>query len=487
MNRTMRYAIIGVVLVAAIGGLLIWRPWSSDQAQEGLRSAVVERRTLLVTVTASGRVEPQERVQLAFETGGEVTELPLDVGDVVEAGDALASLDADRLALELDQARASLAAAEAQLENLRAGPQPEDVAAAEANLQAAKAQVVAAVAQRDQVEAGASAAQIAEARAEYAAALTEHKKAKDRHDNTMKCFKFEIPGTGEKMEICPLLGPIEERARYEMEAAYESLEAAQAQLDETKAGSKEEELRSANASVWSAAAQRDASQAELELLKEGPTEEQIASAEARVAQARAALEQAELALDQATLEAPFDGIVAAVDVRVGERAVAGQPVITLIDTTQFHVAADVDEIDVGQLAVGQTARVTLDALPEAVLTGTVDYIASEATRDGGVVTYDITVGLASTDEPIRADMTANVTVEVEERADVLTIPTWAVQVDRDNGQTYVQRRVADQIERVNVDLGARYRGVVEVKDGLAEGDEVVRAMESASFEFGQGE
>ncbi len=487
MNRTMRYTMIGAVLVAAIGGLLIWRSWSADRDRGDFRSTVVERRTLLVAVNASGRVEPQERVQLAFEAGGEVTELPVEVGDRVSAGNTLARLDADRLALEVIQAEANLAAAEAQMDKLRAGPQPEEVEAAEANLNAAEAQVVAAVARRDQVEAGASEAQIAEVRAEYAAALTEHKKAKDRHDNTMECFKFEHPKTGEKMEICPLLGPIEERARYEMEAAYESLEAAQAQIDETEAGPKEEELRSANASVWSAAAQRDASQADLELLKEGATEEQIASAKARVEQAQAALEQAELAWEQATLEAPFDGIVGAVDVRVGERAAAGQPVITLVDTTQFHVSADVDEIDVGQLDVGQTARVTLDALPDAVFTGTVDYIASEATRDDGIVTYDLTVGLAPTDQPLRADMTSNVTIIVEERADVLTVPTWVVRVDRETGQTYVERRIAGQIERVDVELGPRYQGRVEVIDGLSEGDEVVRAMESASFEFGRGE
>jgi multidrug efflux pump subunit AcrA (membrane-fusion protein) len=70
-------------------------------------------------------------------------------------------------------------------------------------------------------------------------------------------------------------------------------------------------------------------------------------------------------------------------------------------------------------------------------------------------------------------MTANATVVVEELADVLTIPTWVVRVDRATGETYVDRQAGDEPERVDVRLGVRYEGQVQVLDGLAEGDVVV--------------
>jgi multidrug efflux pump subunit AcrA (membrane-fusion protein) len=71
---------------------------------------------------------------------------------------------------------------------------------------------------------------------------------------------------------------------------------------------------------------------------------------------------------------------------------------------------------------------------------------------------------------------------------VLKIPTWVVRVDRDTGQTYVQRQGGDirgdDVERVDVELGVRYGGFAQVLDGLAEGDEVVWVPESTPFDFG---
>jgi multidrug efflux pump subunit AcrA (membrane-fusion protein) len=111
-------------------------------------------------------------------------------------------------------------------------------------------------------------------------------------------------------------------------------------------------------------------------------------------------------------------------------------------------------------------------------------IAAAAGLDGGVVTYDVRIDLAPTDAPIRADMTTNATVTVEELNDVLKIPTWTVHVDRDTGQYYAQRRTGDGLERVDIRLGVRYEGIAQVLDGLSAGDEIVRVPESSLFSFG---
>jgi HlyD family secretion protein len=467
MKRTTLYVILGAVLIAAAVGAAVWRSRQAAQPEEETRSAVVERGTMLVAVSASGSIEPRARVGLTFEVPGRVAEVMVEVGDTVEASDVLARLDTDRLALQVQQSRAGLASAEAQLAQLQAGARPEEVGAAEANLRAAQAQVSGAAANRDQLEAAADDAQIAAAEAELASARLQQKIAQDTYD------KIDKKDAKRK-----------EQANYNLYAANEALAAAQARLDQVLAGADPDQVRAARANVWAVAAQRDASQAQLDLLLAGAPGGQIAAAEAQVAQAQATLEQAELSLEQAALRAPLDGLVAELNVTSGEMAPAALPAITLIDASRFRIVVRVDEIDVGRLAEGQTAEVTLDALPDAQINGTVERIAPAATIEGGVVYYDVVVGLASTDVPVRADMTANATILVEELADVLMVPTWVVRVDRDAGQTYVHRRAGDDVERVDVELGVRHGGFAQVLDGLTEGDEVVWVPESTPFDFG---
>ncbi len=477
MNRKLIYVVLGAVAVLAVVGVLVWRSRPAAQPEEALRSAVVERGTMLVAVSASGSVEPEARVGLAFELGGRVAEVPVKVGDRVEAGDVLARLDARQLALQVQQAEASLALIEAQLAQLQAGPRPEEIAATEANLEAAQAQASAAAARRDRVEDGASEAQIASAEAQVASAKLQKEVAQDTYD----AITEEDTGRSHRKE----------HANYNLYVAKEALAAAQAELDRLLSGADADEVRASRANVAVSVAQGDAAQAQLALLLAGATDEQIADVEAQVVQAEAAVELAKIAMRQTALLSPFDGVVAEVNVMAGEMASIGRPLVTVLDTSRFHVTVDVDEVDVGQLSVGRDVEVTLDALPDVVIDGTVKRIAPDAQTvsaaaglEGGVVYYDVTIELDPTDAPIRADMTANAVIVVDELTGVLKIPTWVVRVDRDAGQTYVHKQVGDDFERVEVRLGVRYQGVAQVLDGLAEGDEVVWIPESGVFDFG---
>ncbi len=490
MRRRILYVILGAVLIAAVIGLLVVRQTrQAATVEQETRSAIVERGTMLVAVTASGSIEPEARVSLVFQVPGRVADVPVEVGDAVAADDVLAQLDSEQLALQVEQAQAALASAQARLEQLQAGARQEEIAAAEANLRAVDAQVNAASANLAQLRSGATDGQIAAAESDRAAAIIQQMRAEDAHEMTMKCFTFTIPAypgaTEKEHTICPALGAPEEQARYSLAAADGSLAAAEAYLDELLAGTDANQVRAAWANVGAAEAQRDATQAQLDTLLAGATEGQTASAEAQVAQAQAALELAELALDKATLRAPFDGVVAAVNVTPNEMASAGPlPAITLLDVTRFHMLVGVDEIDVGRLEVGQAAQVTLDAIPDVSISGEVERVAPAATIDaGGVVYYNVTVALDPSDVAIRADMTANVTIVVEELSDVLMIPTWVVRVD-DAGQTYVNQRAGDEATRVDVELGVRHEGMAQVLGGLSEGDEAIWVQESG-FGFRQ--
>jgi HlyD family secretion protein len=467
MRRRIIYVVLGLVLVAAVGGYFLWRSrFSQEAAETTIRSTVAQRSSLVVAVTVSGSIEPQARVGLSFETPGQVAELLVEEGDRVEAGDDLAQLNSDQLALQVEQSRAALASAQAQLAQLQAGPRPAEIEQAEASLRAAEAQLEAAEAARDQLARGPSEAEIASAEAQVAQAWTSKEIAQDTYDT--------MEDDGDRKE----------QANYDLYTAKLELAAAEASLEDVLAGASGAELRAAHANAEAAVAQRDAAQAQLDQLLAATTEEEIAEAQAQIDQARVALELAELALSKVTLHAPLAGLVSKINITPGETAPTLEPAIVLLDDSAFHMTLGVDEIDVGRLEQGQEVEVSVEALPGAALTGRVRSIAPVATLQSGIVTYDVVIDLAPTDAPIRADMTANATVVVEELADVLQIPTWVVRVDQDTGQTYVHRRLGDEIERVDVQLGARYEGVAQVIGGLSPGDEIVRLEDSAAFDFG---
>lgn len=474
MKRTIPYLILAAVIVTAVIGATVGQPWLSQQpwlsrlpwlappAEDGAPTALVERGTLLLSVSATGRVVPEARVALSLDVPGRVAEVLAEPGDAVQAGDPLVRLDGDQLTLQVEQAKAGLEAAQAQLALLKAGARPEELAAAEAGLRAAQAQASAAAANLDQLVNGAGDAQIAAAEAQVAAAELQHRVALIAHDKTMAETEDETT---------------RDQARSDLYAAEKALAAAKAGLDAALAGADADMVRAARAAVLAAAAQQDAAQAQLDMLLAGATDEQISGVEAQVAQAQTALELAELMLDHATLRAPFDGVVAEVNVAAGEIASAGLPVIDMLDASKYRVGVGVDEIDVGQLKEGQAVQVTLDALPDVELTGTIERIAPDATTQAGVVYYEAIIKLDSTNASIKADMTATATILVEQLSEVLMIPTWVVRIDRDTGQTYVLRRTGEEVERVDIQLGARGNGVVQVLNCLDEGDVLVLIQE----------
>jgi len=266
MRRRVLGVILGAIIVAVVAGLFIWQ--ARPAAPEGeTRSAVVERRTMLVAVSASGSIEPKARVSLVFQSPGRVADVPVEVGDVVAAGDVLAQLDSEQLALQVQQAQAALTSAQARLTQLQASARQEQVGAAEANLRAVEAQVNAASANLAQLYAGATDAQIAAAESDHASALIQQMRAEDAHEMTLKCFTFSWGG--QERTICPALGAPEEQARYSLAAADGAMAASQAYLDEMMAGADANQVRAARANVSAAEAQRDAMQAQLDMLLAG--------------------------------------------------------------------------------------------------------------------------------------------------------------------------------------------------------------------------
>lgn len=364
-------------------------------------------------VSVTGEVVPAEWATVSAQLGGTASEVLVEPGDDVEAGGLLVRLDPADAELAVRRAQIALGAAEAQLALLQSRPRQVDVAVAAARVEASKPAVDQAEARLAQVQAGSLDAEIARARAQVTRREIDELVAYEFHEDTMECFTFEIPGEGEQ-EICPLLGPIEEKARFRLDSVREELEAARSRL-QALIGQRADQIRSAELALERAKEQEDAAEAQLAQTKEGASPEEIAAAEAAVRQAEAALRKAEVTLERTEVRAPLTGTVGMVQVRENELVVPGQSLVTVGDLTTLRVeTTDLDEIDVGRVQVDQTVDVTFDAVPDQVFSGRVTRISPMAESDGGGVNYTAVVEMETLDPQIRWGMTAYVDIEVEE-------------------------------------------------------------------------
>jgi multidrug resistance efflux pump len=348
-------------------------------------------------VVAEAEVEPVRWSELVFTTGGTVAQAAVQPGDQVAPGDLLIQLDPVDAELAAQEALAAVAAAEAQLAQVKAGPRPEEIAAAEHQVSDAEAALARAAAQRDQVTAGAPQAEIAAAQAELAQALAEQRAVLEQNREARESNDQET----------------KEQADYRIYAAREAVAAAEAKLAAAQGGAGAQ-VRQAQAGVSVAAAQQDVARAELALLEAGVTAEDVAFSQAAVQQAQAGLARADVVLERTEIRAPFAGTVTKVEVEVGETVTPGQAVVVLADLDRLQVrTTDLTELDVARVAVGQPVAVTVDGLPGVAWQGHVARIGLRSEDYRGDVVYPVYVELDEDTSDLRWGMTAVVEIEVE--------------------------------------------------------------------------
>jgi membrane fusion protein, macrolide-specific efflux system len=186
------------------------------------------------------------------------------------------------------------------------------------------------------------------------------------------------------------------------------------------------------------------------------------------------LETAGLNLEKAVIVAPFDGVVADITISEGQEmsaAALAAPAITLVGSGGIQMHGLIDEIDVALVKVGQAANITLDALPEETLEGTLAFISPTGTSLIGVVYYETTITLEVPVEGLRDGMTATAEVIIERRDDVLMIPNRCLQGTLNAPK--VVMLVDGQEEERDITLGLSDGINTEVLSGLEEGDKVV--------------
>jgi len=191
--------------------------------------------------------------------------------------------------------------------------------------------------------------------------------------------------------------------------------------------------------------------------------------------ARLNLDAATEALDDATITAPFDGVITAVEINEGDDLTAmgySSPAFHIIDPTHLEMTGLIDEMDIADITSGQKAIITLDALPGVEVAGTVTYISEAATIQAGVVMYETTITLQNPGDAVRDGMSATADIVLEERSNALLLPTAAVMKD-DAGRNIVYVVGADGKPAArNVTTGLKSGSNIEIVSGVIEGDVV---------------
>lgn len=424
---------------------------ATNKPTQNLQLYTVVPGRVEAVVTAIGSIEASEAVHLSFTSPGRIDELMVQQGDYVLAGDILMQQVNEVQQLAYDQASLALEMAELQMEKLL---QPVD----ESRIRVAEAQVNSAWGAYLSIQNSVSDDEIRAAELRYQqaqSALNDASRARTDADADQP------------------------------EQAYLLLDAqvGQASFNAEIARLQLESLRSGNSRQLNAAYARVVqAQRELDQVKAGPTQAEIDRAEVAIRQAQTQLDQAQTALNRTSIVAPFDGIVSALNVEIGSLVTPGMPVIELTNVSPLHLTVQADEVDIRQLREGMAARVQLDALQSLQIPARVEQIALVGRNEGGIVSYDVKLWLEEQDPHVRVGMTAEASMIVNERSNVLVIPNSYIRLERGQNRAFVNvLRENQTLEEVEVRLGLQGQDSSEVVSGLREGDVIAVDLSAERF------
>ena len=454
MMKQKRYMMILIVAFAVAASACQARP-AATSAQSS--TATVTRGSLQATIAGAGTIAARAQVTVQFQNSGQIKAINVKAGDKVKTGQALAMLDATDLEAALASAQAGVDSAQAKLSAAKKGPLPSEIKAAEASLASAQAALQAAV-----IKSAHAGEQLIIEQNSVDNVAQRLNDAQNSYNNL-----FEFPRSGAQGRGAPYV-PAAGQAWSSQKAALDNA------LVDYAVAVANYNLAAANVNdtgVQSAAAQVKQAQASLDNLKSTPAPEDVQAAELSLKSAQIALEQAKSNLKKSQLIAPFDGIVADVNIQVGQMSSASTQPIIVVDLSRLEAQVNISETDLPRIKVGQTVQVTFDALTGQTFAGKVVEVALVGAVTQGVVNYPVTIALDQADNQIRPGMTANVTIVVEQRDNILLVSNRAVKIV--NKQRVVNVIKDGKPTPVAVTLGMSGDSQSEAISGLDEGDVVV--------------
>lgn len=472
---------------------------------------VAKRGKLIQEVSVTGRVKSSDSVDLAFDRAGIVSGIFVDIGDLVEKGKRIVSLNSSELWSELQEVKAELESEEAKLAELERGTRAEEIEVTRADLNNKKRDldnhydsvpdiihdvyVKADDAVRIKMSALFSGSKnssykltyfICDASAENKATFL--RLVSEDELNEWRVEEGSITLDSSFMELSEAL----KNARTHLLVFKDfferlsdtlvvgcvsndsSLDAYRSSLSSarnaivtalTSVGDLEQDIAAAGTTV-------EKSKRELELKLAGTPEEQIKAQEARVDQVTAKIQTIEIKISKTIIRAPIDGIVTRKEVEIGGSVSAGELVVSIISPA-YEIETNIPEVDITKVKIGDKARITLDAFGSDVsFEAHVINIEPAERVIEGVATYRTTLKFNTDIRIVKPGMTANIDILTKELENVIVIPQRAV-IRKDGGR-FVRVVRNGVVEEVPVTVGVRgSEGEVEIISGIIEGDKVV--------------
>lgn len=459
---TVTFLLIGVFSVGA-----------DDSATEPVtRNVSVTRGVIQSSVSASGNIKAADDLSLSFQGNGQVTAIYVSVGDRVAAGKVLAQLDDRTQRASLSSAQASLTSANEKLAQSDRVLTDQEVAQNDAGAAAAQVQV--------------DSAQTALTNAQNVAtvnAVSLQTAVNQAQVNYDTCIA-DPPAAGCVTQ--------ENALQNAQNSQTSGLARDQQTLDQSQ-NSLNQALASQQTTLINNAAKA-----------QPPKPGDRAAAVASIASAQSSVVSATKALEDTKLVAPSAGTVSAINGEVGtsssgsggssgtstgstggttgggtsgstssSSSTTSSGFITLTNLDSLQLVAGFSESDVAKVKVGQPAVVTFDALGGAKVSGSVQAIATTSTVVSNVVTYDVKVLLTQRNAEVKVGMTASVEVIIEQRDNVLRVPTAAVTGRGSTGTVTVAGKDGKKDRQVQVTVGLRGDDAVEITSGLEADEQVV--------------
>lgn len=208
----------------------------------------------------------------------------------------------------------------------------------------------------------------------------------------------------------------------------------------------------------------------------------VTEARAQVAQAKAAADRAAEDMANATIRAPIRGTVLSRDVEIGSPVSSilnlganATLVMTLGDIDQVFVRGKVDEADIGRVRLGQPARIRVETFKDQVFNGRVTQISPMGVEKDNVTNFEVRVSIDNPGKELKANMTANAEIVLEEHADALIVPEAAITYDAQKNAfvEVVSPGAKNGRKKIPVKLGVGNGTKVQILDGLKQGDKVI--------------
>lgn len=469
----------------------------------------VEKGSVSETVSITGNTTPAQSVALTFGSSGTISRIYSALGVQVSAGQILAELNTNDLAAGLRQAEANVASQQAKLEGLKTSTRPEDIAASQAALDKAKQDLANMYGGISDTSADGYAKANDAVRTQIDTFFSNGETSTPKLTYTTGNYQAQIDAETQRFNATNALGAWQDKL-VKIDSSNEALEAllqdelsylaivrqllnslsktlnlvsglSAATLDADK-GALTIAVNEVNTATknLNAISQNIASQklsvaqlqAQLDLKRAGSLPTDISAQEAQVQLAQASVDSARAKLQNAQIVAPISGVVTQFDAKVGQQAVSGTPLVSIMSNGGYEVDAGVSETDVGKVLVGDTVSMVLDAFQNEIFMGKVFYIAPAETNTQGVINYLVKISFSKPDIRLKSGLTANIEIQTKHKDKVLVLPQYAI-LQNDEG-TFVETLENGKTVQHPVKLGIQdQKGNVEILSGVTEGEQVL--------------